>query len=153
MPESEYSKKLKDPRWQRKRLQILERDEWKCTHCFRGNETLHVHHSEYLPGAEPWDHPDNTLRTLCQTCHGLAHAARFEVVDFLGEKLEAVGFDNFPLHALAFAFGGGNHAIPPLEIAHVIGYVLSNSEEQVRLHALWKAWKAAGVRGQTSRCE
>jgi len=28
-PKEQYSEKLKDPRWQRKRLAIFERDEWK----------------------------------------------------------------------------------------------------------------------------
>ena len=26
-----YKQKLKDPRWQKKRLKVLERDDWKCT--------------------------------------------------------------------------------------------------------------------------
>lgn len=30
---SEYKEKLKDPRWQKKRLQIFERDDWCCQKC------------------------------------------------------------------------------------------------------------------------
>lgn len=66
---SSYGQKLKDPRWQKRRLKILERDEWKCQICGDATSTLHVHHRWYEPGKEPWDVPDNALVTLCETCH------------------------------------------------------------------------------------
>lgn len=64
-----YSEKLRDPRWQKKRLQILDRDKWRCTDCFADDKTLHVHHLDYESGAEPWDYPDHYLVTLCEECH------------------------------------------------------------------------------------
>ncbi len=64
-----YSDKLLDPRWQRKRLQIFERDKWTCRWCNQHNNTLVVHHKDYLPNKEPWEYPDNLLITLCQECH------------------------------------------------------------------------------------
>jgi NAD-dependent SIR2 family protein deacetylase len=64
-----YLEKLKDPRWQKKRLTILERDEWQCQHCGEKSNTLHVHHTYYKPGANPWDANDKTLITLCADCH------------------------------------------------------------------------------------
>lgn len=49
--ESKYSQLLKDPRWQKKRLEILDRDDWKCTHCEAEHKTLHVHHRhKYVRG-------------------------------------------------------------------------------------------------------
>jgi hypothetical protein len=36
---SEYSDKLKNPKWQKIRLQVLERDEWCCQYCFDGEST------------------------------------------------------------------------------------------------------------------
>lgn len=65
---SAYSEKLKDPRWQRKRLGVLERAEWKCECCGDDKETLQVHHLIYSKG-EPWDAPDDTLECLCESCH------------------------------------------------------------------------------------
>lgn len=65
-----YREKLLDPRWQKKRLQILERDEWRCIECGDNKSTLHVHHSYYRADAEgPWDYEDHTLITLCGDCH------------------------------------------------------------------------------------
>ena len=36
--------KYKDPRWQKKRLKILERDKWACQLCDGKEKTLHIHH-------------------------------------------------------------------------------------------------------------
>jgi hypothetical protein len=68
-----YSEKLKDPRWQKKRLEILNRDDFKCLVCGDGSETLHVHHKRYEKGCEPWDYPNEELCTLCETCHSSVH--------------------------------------------------------------------------------
>ena len=66
---SEYSEKLKDPRWQKKRLEILQRDNFTCQRCDDKTTTLIVHHKDYLPKSEPWDYPDILLITLCEDCH------------------------------------------------------------------------------------
>lgn len=68
-----YAEKLKDPRWQRKRLEILNRDEFACRDCGNKRDTLHVHHCSYAHGREPWDYDDSNLRTLCETCHESRH--------------------------------------------------------------------------------
>ena len=53
-----YSEKLRDPRWQKRRLEILERDAWQCQACLSTAKTLHVHHlcstglTPSLPSAE-----------------------------------------------------------------------------------------------------
>jgi len=73
---SEYSEKLKDPHWQRKRLEILERDEWTCQICFDSESTLVVHHRRYLSNTEPWDYPDELLVTLCEDCHEVERSER-----------------------------------------------------------------------------
>lgn len=67
-----YAEKLKDPRWQKKRLEILNRDNFTCQSagCYETTKTLHVHHLDYIPESEgPWDYPDYYLMTLCEDCH------------------------------------------------------------------------------------
>lgn len=64
-----YSDLLKDPRWQKKRLEILARDEWKCQSCYDSETTLHVHHKHYHKGHKPWEYEDRELVTLCENCH------------------------------------------------------------------------------------
>ena len=68
-----YQEKLKDVRWQKKRLQIMERDKWKCAECGCDDKTLNVHHVKYLTGKDPWDYPDDNFVTLCKDCHELRH--------------------------------------------------------------------------------
>jgi hypothetical protein len=64
-----YSEKLKNPKWQRKRLEILSRDNFKCSLCGSEEIELHVHHLKYTK--EPHNAPDKDLETLCKHCHSL----------------------------------------------------------------------------------
>lgn len=64
-----YSELLKDPRWQRKRLEILNRDNFTCKCCGAKESTLHVHHFKYLKGNMPWEYPDSNFITMCYECH------------------------------------------------------------------------------------
>lgn len=66
-----YSEKLLDPRWQRKRLSILQRDNFTCTLCMDDRSTLAVHHTEY--SGNPWDIADDKLITICHHCHDIIH--------------------------------------------------------------------------------
>lgn len=66
-----YLEMLRDPRWQKLRLQVFERDGWKCRECFSASKTLHVHHLFYADGP-PWMTPEFALITLCEDCHEMA---------------------------------------------------------------------------------
>ncbi len=74
MANKTYSEKLKDPRWQRLRLEVLNRDNFTCRYCGDTKSTLHVHHLYYSKGVEPWEYDDFALMTLCETCHELQHS-------------------------------------------------------------------------------
>jgi hypothetical protein len=65
---SSYSQKLKHPKWQKKRLEILNRDNFTCQSCKSEDKTLHIHHFEY-DNVEPWEYENNKLITLCEDCH------------------------------------------------------------------------------------
>ena len=129
---SDYSEKLKDPRWQKKRLLILERDEWTCQICYDSESTLVVHHRKYLPNTEPWDYPNDLLVTLCEDCHELERELRPEYEELLLDVLH----DNFfadDLRALAFGFS----QLKPLHqtnvVASVYKWALSSPEIQREL--------------------
>lgn len=64
-----YSEKLKDPRWQKKRLEIMNRDEFSCQMCMDKDTTLNVHHFAYKQGCEPWEYDNGMLITYCENCH------------------------------------------------------------------------------------
>ena len=69
MKKSAYSEKLRDPRWQKKRLIIMDRDKFTCCKCGESESTLNIHHCYYEYGRDPWDYPDDSLITLCESCH------------------------------------------------------------------------------------
>ena len=70
-----YAQKLKDPRWQRKRLEALNRAEFRCEACQDTESTLHVHHKAYFKGREPWEYDVEQLAVLCENCHAYEHDA------------------------------------------------------------------------------
>ena len=86
-----YSEKLKDPRWQRKRLEIYQRDNFTCLSCLRNDKTLTVHHVVYSKKTEPWDYPDHCLQTLCLECHHL----RQELMDKISDAVK-LSIKNIP---------------------------------------------------------
>jgi hypothetical protein len=79
-----YSEKLKDPRWQKKRLEVLEENEWRCEVCFDDAQTLHVHHDKYI--GEPWETPNEYLFVLCEECHSFIHKARIKAYEYINAR-------------------------------------------------------------------
>jgi len=73
-----YSQKLKDPRWQKRRLHILGKRDWKCERCQDEKTTLHVHHKKYR--GQPWDALDRDLEVLCEPCHSGTHSKNISPV-------------------------------------------------------------------------
>lgn len=78
-----YSEMLKDPRWQRRRLEILNNADFTCENCGSKEKTLHVHHMFYRRGHKPWEYQDHVYRVLCEDCHEL-------IGDLQAELSEAV---------------------------------------------------------------
>lgn len=90
----EYFKKLKDPRWQKKRLEIFERDGWTCQNCSTSEETLHIHHRYYLKNKDPWDYPNDALVTLCENCHDFEKECMQELINDLNIILKKLFLAN-----------------------------------------------------------
>lgn len=90
-----YKEKLLDPRWQRRRLEILERDGFKCRLCNDPHTTLHIHHFNYR-NIEPWEYDDEELITFCKHCHAIAEYYKKHHPNILinrVEKIEQTEFD------------------------------------------------------------
>lgn len=78
-----YWQKLKDPKWQKKRLEIMQRDEFTCQACFEKDKTLNVHHRLYRKGKSPWEYDDCDLVTLCEDCHSKVTKENAEITEWL----------------------------------------------------------------------
>ena len=77
MANNSYSDLLQNALWQKKRLEIMQRDNFSCVKCGRGindGTMLNVHHKIYYPNRKPWEYEDNCLETLCVDCHKNEHA-------------------------------------------------------------------------------
>lgn len=68
-----YAEMLKDPRWQKRKTEILTRDNFTCQLCGDTEKSLHVHHLRYIKGNKPWEYEDEDLITLCGDCHNKTH--------------------------------------------------------------------------------
>ena len=79
MKKPTYAELLKDPRWQKKRLKILNQHKWTCDYCDDKTSTLHVHHGWYQKGFRPWDYADDQYHVLCDSCHEEAEEVLFDV--------------------------------------------------------------------------
>ena len=64
-----YSELLRSPMWQKKRLEIMQRDNFTCQHCGCEGRELQVHHRIYRKDAKPWEYDNSELITLCDQCH------------------------------------------------------------------------------------
>lgn len=71
-----YSDSLQDPRWQKKRLEVFQRDNWTCQLCGSGlndGTPLNIHHRTYHLGKKAWEYDDKDLLTICEKCHSKLH--------------------------------------------------------------------------------
>lgn len=101
-----YSEKLKDPRWQRRRLEILERDGWKCRQCESEDRTLHVHHCYYIKGREPWEYAEELLFSLCENCHTYTEKINKLLCKYNSESVfQIVAIETCSLHLTAKSIG------------------------------------------------
>ena len=84
-----YSDKLKSPKWQKKRLEILQRDDFTCQLCKSTEKTLHVHHNEYEGYKDPWDYDNKKLITYCDSCHHAVESYKINgfSIFFFDEKI------------------------------------------------------------------
>lgn len=122
-----YSEKLKDPRWQKKRLNIFERDKWNCQLCHDKESTLHVHHRYYEKGHEPWDYPDMALITLCEFCHQDETEQRPEWEYLLLQELRK-HFSYEDIRIIAQGFSKYEEFHLSFICASVISYIVSNKD-------------------------
>lgn len=99
-----YANHLKNPLWQRKRLEIFQRDDFTCQHCSATGKPLNVHHKKYA-GSKPWEIDSCYLITLCEDCHA-KEPNRIELeASILGNHENMNGFTSLDLLKVNFIFG------------------------------------------------
>jgi len=68
---NDYRQQVSSKRWQIKRTEILQRDNFTCQNklCKTPDNPLQVHHLDYLGDLKAWDYPNDMLVSLCDVCH------------------------------------------------------------------------------------
>jgi hypothetical protein len=85
---STYSEKLRHPKWQKKRLEILNRDNFTCKMCNDTETELHIHHLEY--NGDPHEVSIDKLLTVCKHCHFILEDAKKQDINVI--KIEDGGW-------------------------------------------------------------
>jgi 5-methylcytosine-specific restriction endonuclease McrA len=97
MVKQSYSELLRDPRWQRKRLEIMGLDDFKCRYCGNHELTLNVHHIHYNKGHKPWEYENDELITLCEDCHKIEHLQLTPLEKFFIDNHRSLLSDDKPM--------------------------------------------------------
>lgn len=85
MKREEFFDQYKDPRWQKKRLEIMERDEFSCQCCYETESELNVHHRKYIKDKKIWEYNNDQLVTLCDNCHKEVHITKDRINDLISD--------------------------------------------------------------------
>jgi len=128
---STYIELLKHPKWQKKRLQILSRDNFTCQDCFDDEKTLHVHHKIYTKGAKPWEYEDVHLITLCEDCHSLETESLKIEEKYLVEAFKSSQFLSGQWHEIYLTIAALHKVHDPEVMARSVGWFL-RSEDNLR---------------------
>lgn len=124
---SDYSEKLKDPRWQKKRLEIMQRDSFTCQQCYDKKSTLCVHRKHYLKGKELWEYPNRLLITLCESCHEVETANQTELDENILDELHTL-FLSESIHELLMGLYNLEAVDGYTVTAEVLGWAMQTPE-------------------------
>lgn len=140
---SAYREPLRDPRWQRLRLEVMQRDNFACVLCEATDKTLNVHHSYYAKGRKPWEYESESLRTLCEDCHA-------RVSQYMDELKRIAGALDDGLLKTLLGFARGLAALDAVADGRVVPVedfgIASGLGSLFCLHYM-KVWENASARG------
>ena len=88
--------KYKDPRWQKKRLEVMEACRFQCDNCGAKDKTLNVHHKSYKKNHAPWEYDYWELECLCEDCHSYKHNIKDRLSSALHEFKTNINFSQSP---------------------------------------------------------
>lgn len=115
-----YLEMLADPRWQKKRLEVLQFRGFKCEQCEDEKSQLHVHHRYYVAGRFPWRYPDFCYQVLCCDCHAAKRSPEADESEFMEweSALNFFGDNLFSLWADIHEIGLVDARLYDKEISH-----------------------------------
>ena len=144
---NEYLEQYKNPKWQKIRLEILERDNWACQKCGDDESQLQVHHRQYVYGKKVWDYPIKELITLCNDCHKEEKELMKEATEelFYTLKLSFFALEINSLHKII------SHALfqckyPPEVLLSALSWVITSKFDENIMNPYWKWLSDKGIK-------
>lgn len=149
-----YFELLNHPKWQKKRLEILQAANFRCEDCASPDKPLHVHHSYYEKNLKPWDYPTQSLHCLCEDCHKAAQNINTLLKRTLGkialsEHMQLFGYatglsvndsdENLLIEVLDYEFAEGVGNAWELSAEEVITHLREGMIDGATLEALRSA--------------
>lgn len=145
---STFWEKYKDPRWQRRRLEVMQNVGFCCEGCGSDSKTLNVHHKLYRKGHEPWEYNDLELMCLCEGCHEHWHWLK----ENFNVALQYIDLDSYR-EVVGYAIGVGLRTAHPETEVHFkspegkrgIARALNLTDEQINANCSPEGDITAGV--------
>jgi hypothetical protein len=91
---SQYSSKLRSPKWQQKRLEVFSAAGFACQSCEAQSKELHAHHTIYRKGKDPWEYDTSEIICLCADCHAIAESHKSSFNECLSTYIQASNGDS-----------------------------------------------------------
>lgn len=133
-----YLEKLLDPRWQKKRLEVFERDEFYCRSCCNDKNTLHCHHFNYINGRDPWDYDNDNFITLCSECHKEISEKIIIAREALNKNYDCTSIDD--IIKILEVFSQSNPVLPAIVLDFIEFYTTSDHRATSSLLAFIKSY-------------
>lgn len=93
MKTNNYTEQYNSPKWQKKRLEILELHNFKCDECDNKEEKqLHVHHRFYLKDRKVWEYDNDVFQVLCETHHTKVHENKHKIMELNEHYFHIINF-------------------------------------------------------------
>lgn len=140
----DYLKQYKNPKWQKIRLEILQRDNFACQICGEDESELHVHHRNYIYGKNVWEYEYTDLITLCNECHQQEKLVMKDVLNqfVLGIKRTMFSSEIISLDA-SLAYMSHKSKYPNDVAINALCWILENNFDQ-RIEEYFNAIKVKG---------
>lgn len=83
-----YAEQLKDPRWQKKRLEVFQAANYQCERCRDAGSQLHSHHLFYKREMMLWEYRTEDIMCVCGKCHDQLAFVRDTLLQDAGKDIE-----------------------------------------------------------------
>lgn len=98
---SSYSESLRDPKWQKRRLEILSAADWACEDCGRRDQAFEIHHNFYIRAFryQPWRYERDLLMALCEGCHEIRQNLEEALFVAIARRLRRISIADLEAYA------------------------------------------------------